>query len=102
MARHKTAKSTTLTKINPSVLKPKPVAVSQHAAQDGTHITKAVNPIRQPPVPLVDPLAFSLGLENFNEESTGDVINGEDISRGYYVAWVCAFNLLLYAETDRC
>jgi len=87
MARRKAAK-TTLTKIDPSILIPKPVAVSQHAARNGTRVTMTVNPTK-PPVPLVDSLNFNLDPENFNEEPTGGTVSEEEFSRGYYVARVC-------------
>lgn len=93
----RSAAKKTLTKIDPSALKPKPFAVSQHATRSGVRVTKTINPIRQPPV---DPLILNLDPANFGEEPTGDATSDEDVSRGYYVARVCTFHLLLHVETN--
>ena len=88
-------KSRTLTKIGPRILKPRLVAVSQHAACGGAQVTMTVNPIRALLVFPIDPLAFDLdpgdlngGFEEDEEEP------GDDISKGYYVAQVCVYCLL--------
>lgn len=93
MTRRKAGKKTTLTKIDPSILMPKPVAVSQHAAQNGARVTMTVNPTSQPLVPpldSLDSLDFNLDPEKFNEEPTGGTVSEEEFSRGYYVTRVCA------------
>lgn len=83
----------TLTKIDPSTLKQRPQATSQHAADNGTRVTTTVNPILQPPViPGLDTFTFDADASNFDEEFLED---GGGASRGYYVARVCTFNLLL-------
>ena len=89
MSRRKAGKRTTLTKIDPSILIPKPVAVSQHAAQNGARVTMTVNPASQPLVPPLDSLDFNLDPENFNEELAGGTVSEEEFSRGYYVTRVC-------------
>jgi len=88
MTRRKAGGKTTLTKIDPSILTYKPVAVSQHAARNGAHVTTTVNPTSQFPVPLVDSLVLNLDPESFNEESTGGTVSEEEISMGYHVAKV--------------
>jgi len=77
-------KKVTLTKIDPSTLKPKPHAVSQHAAEGGVRVTTTVKPARQPP-------DFAIDVSSFNEEHTEGNDTDEDISRGYYVARVRIF-----------
>lgn len=98
MVGRSTAKKT-LTKIDPSSLKHKPFAVSQHAARSGARVTKTVNPIRHPPVPPVDPLILNFDPANFGEEPTGDTTGDEDVSREYHVAQVRT-HLPPYVETD--
>lgn len=90
------AKNSTLTKIDPSILKPKMVAVSQYAAHGGARVTTAVNPIRAPPVSSIDPFAFDFGfdshVENEEEDEEDEDEQGEDdVSKKYYVARVCVF-----------
>jgi hypothetical protein len=78
----------TLTKIDPRALKPKPPALSLHATHKGKRVTTVVKPVRQPPVPPVNPLGFDLDLENFNEKHLEDDVAEEDVSRAYYVTRV--------------
>lgn len=81
-------------KINPRILKPKLAATSQHAANDGTRITTAVNPIRASRVTLFDPLAFGLDLGGLNvgvEEGEEEEEEEEEVSKVYYVDQVCVF-----------
>jgi hypothetical protein len=87
------SKNKTLTKIDPSILKPKLIAVSQHAAHDGARVTTTVNPARVLPVSPVDPLAFDFDPGGFNEDFEEDEEDQEEesILREYYVARVCVF-----------
>ena len=90
-------KTKTLTKIDPSILKPKLQAISQHAADNGTHVTTTVNPNLQPPVDpyhLLDPATFDADASGFDGECLEDGGDNDDVSRGYYVSRVCAFTLL--------
>lgn len=89
-------KSRTLTKIDPRILKPRLVAISQHATRGGARVTATVNPVRVLPVSPIDPLAFDLDPGDFNEGFEDDEEEpGEgDISKGYYVARVCIYSLL--------
>ena len=84
--RNKTL-TTTLTKIDPSILKLGPTAVSQHAAEDGTRVTTTVNPVVQFPSPA-DPIVFGFDPEGIDEDPV--VCNGGgDGTGGYYVSRVC-------------
>ena len=81
-------KKTTLTKIDPSSLKAKPQAVSQHATDDGIRVTTAVNPIPDPPpFAPADLDDFTADLERLVDEYLEDDTL-DDVSRGYYVARV--------------
>jgi len=82
MGKRKARNFKTLTKIDPSILRSKPTAVSLHAAHDGTRVTTILNPVRAPPVSPIDPLAFGLGRGDLNE----DLEEEEDASKAYYVA----------------
>lgn len=89
----------TLTKINPGVLKYKPVAVSQHASQGGARVTTTVNPICPPSTaPPTDPF-FDPDPGNFSEECDEDDGTEEDVLREYYVSRVRAFSPSLHFET---
>ena len=66
MARRR-AKKTTLTNIDPSLLKPKTLAISQHETSNGTRVTTPIHPIRETP-PAVDPVVFDLDPSNFDRE----------------------------------
>jgi hypothetical protein len=80
-------KNRTLTKIDPSILESKPVAISQHAATNGARITTAINPVCPPPLPPVNFLAFDLDSP-FNEEHLEDDGGEEEDSGGHHVARV--------------
>lgn len=67
-----------LTKIDPSALKPKPLAISQHAAQDGTRVTTTVKPVRQALPAPVDPFVFNANPADFEEELSEDDGSEED------------------------
>ena len=95
MGKRKT-KSKNLTKIDPSLLKPKPVAISQHVAPNGLHVTTAVNPILEHLVPLVGPLGFDFDPASFDGEHSEDDVTGED----YYAAQVHASHPLPHFEAD--
>jgi hypothetical protein len=80
------AKLRTLTKIDPSILKPKPQAVSQHSRNDGTRITTTINHVPQPAAPA----NFDPDVSNFiAKQLEGDSTDDEGVSRSYYVARVC-------------
>ena len=84
--RNKTL-ATTLTKIDPSILGLNPVAVSQHATQNGMCITTTINPITRLSPP-VDPIVFNFDPESIDENSIA--FNGEeDSTEGYCVSRVC-------------
>jgi len=83
--RNKTL-ATTLTKIDPSILKSKPAAVSQHAARNGTRVTTAINPLVHPPPP-VDPIVFNFDPESIDESPIA-YCGEEDRTGGYYVSRV--------------
>lgn len=91
-------KSENITKIDPSTLNPKPFAVSQHAANDGTRVTTVVKPIHQPPTSQAD-LAntFSADVQDSEGEHLEDDGGNDDLSRGYYVTRVCIFIPSFYA-----
>lgn len=97
------AKVKVLTKIDPSILKPKPQAISQHAADNGTRVTTAVKPTLRPPVldPLLDPATFDADVSDFDNECLEDDGDNDDISRGYYVSRVRAFPPLSTFHTQR-
>ena len=88
-------KSSTLTKIDLSTLKPKPVATSQYAGRNGARVITTVHSVRRP-LPPADPLGFDLDLANFNddlgnfdEEPASHDTGEEGDSGGYHVAQVC-------------
>lgn len=96
----KRKKIETLTKIDPRTLKPKFVAVSQHAGHNGARVTTTVNPIRVLPVSPIDPLAFDLdpaGLNGYSEEEEEEDEDenerAEDASKGYYHTRVCVLSV---------
>ena len=78
---------TTLMKIDPSTIKPKPTAVSQHATQNGMRVTAAINPVVQLPPP-VDPIVFNFDPESPDEDPVAHY-EEEDCTGGYYVSRVC-------------
>lgn len=85
------ARLKTLTKIDPSILKPKPQAVSQHSKNDGTRVTTTINRAPQP----VAPADFDPDVSNFIAKPLeGDSSDDDGVSRSYYVARVCPFSLL--------
>jgi len=88
----------TLTKIDPSLLKPKPYAISQHAAENGERVTTNIRPAHQPPEDLPN---FAADTSSFNEEYAEGDETDDDISRGYYVARVCSFPFFLAFCTHR-
>lgn len=86
------SKKTTLTKIDPASLRPKLQAISQHASEDGTTVTTAVNPPRNPP-PFDESDIFNANPLNFKGDSLGDDSNEDEVAREYYVARVCSSHL---------
>lgn len=88
MAKRK-LKTNTLTKIDPSVLKPKPLAVSHHATDSGIRVTTALNPVRPPlATPLLEPDIFDADPSNFAEEGSDFCDSDGDVSKGYFTAQV--------------
>ena len=85
--RNKTL-AATLTKIDPSIFKPKLPAVSQHATQDGTRVTSTINPNVQPPPP-VDPIIFNFDPESINEDPVAYDGEEDGTGGGYHVSRVC-------------
>ena len=83
--RNKTL-ATTLTKIDPEILKPKPPAVSQHAASNGARVTATINPVVQLPPP-VDSIIFDFDLESIDENPVA-YCGEEDHTGAYYVSRV--------------
>ena len=85
----------TLTKIDPSTLRPKPLAaVSQHAIDDKTRVTTSIRPVlpRPTPTPPEAPI-FDADPLNFAEEYPSDGENAEDVSEGYLSAKVRSFHV---------
>ena len=93
LKRLKSKRNSVLNKIDPAILSFKPLAISQHASDDGTPITIAVNPVYSSPetrpegstIFNADPSNFDFGGEHL-----GDV-SEEDIARIYYVSCVHVF-----------
>ena len=91
------SKKNTLTKIDLSILKPKPFDISQHASHNGARVTTILNLVRVPPAPPTDPPASDLdpaGLNGDFEEEENDEVEGdrgEDVSKGPRAARVCIF-----------
>lgn len=99
------AKTGTLTKIDPRILKIKPLAVSQHSTGRGARVTTTVNPVK-PPELATPPqgLIFGADPSNFTEDYLGDDGNDEDddnddnISSRYHTTRVC---VLLFLSARR-
>ena len=89
---------TTLTKIDPSILKPKPAAVSQHAARNGTRVTATINPLVHFPPP-VDPIVFNFDPESIDENPIA-YCGEEDRTGGYYVSRVCNVTRRFFFKAD--
>lgn len=91
------AKSETLTKIDPSTLKLKPLAVSQHATGNRRRVTTTLKPIRPPlATPLPDPGIFNAEPSNFTEQDLdhgdeGGLGDEEAILREYFTGPVRSF-----------
>ena len=95
MGKRKKNNLTTLTKIDPSLLMPKPHAVSHHASGSGIRaatVTTTVNPVQQPPpaATLLEPALFNVDPLDFAEGLGDDGID-EDVSREYHIARVSDF-----------
>ena len=95
----------TLTKIDPSILKPKFTAISQHATGSRGRVTTIVNPVLSPEPTVFDTdlLTFAekhLRDEDNNDNDVGD--NDNDVARGYYADSVWAFHPLLYGLSSLC
>lgn len=79
MGRRK-GKKTTLTKIDPSILCPKPPAVSQHADDNGVPVTTAVNPPSPSWMPTEEPDIFNPDASNY----LGDDVSEEEIAAEWH------------------
>jgi len=80
----------TLTKIDPSILKQKLPAISQHATDSGSRVTTTVEPVLPPIIqdPLLDPTFFGADVSDVGEGSFEDGGGDDGVSGGYYVARV--------------
>lgn len=86
-------KAKTLTKIDPAILKPKPLGVSQHAAGHRKRVTTSVNPLRPPlAIPLPEPANFNADPSNFAEGPLDDDDSDlEDVLKEFYASQVRSF-----------
>ena len=99
MGRHPKAKKSTLTKIDPAILRPKPQTISQHASHAGVPVTTPVNPVRDPPeILLEEPAAFNADPSNFKGDYSEDGFSEEEVVRDYYITRVRYFSVLQHAE----
>jgi hypothetical protein len=89
MGRHPKSKKSTLTKIDPAILRPKPQTISQHASHTGVPVTTPVNPVRDPP--LEEPATFNADPSNFKGEYSEDGFSEEEVVRDYYITRVRCF-----------
>lgn len=97
MGKRKKNNLTTLMKIDPSLLMPKPHAVSHHASGSGIRaatVTTTVNPVQQPPpaATLLEPALFNVDPLDF-AEGLGDDRIDEDVSREYHITRASDFYL---------
>lgn len=83
------AKTETLTKIDPSTLKYKPPAVSQHSDDRGTRVTTTLNPVQPPLFATLPEPVFSADPSHFGENHPDDG-DDNDASGGYYSTQVRA------------
>jgi len=76
----------TLTKIDPSVLRPSPFsAVSQHATGFRTRVSTPICPVLpRPTQTLCEPPIFGADPSNFAEGCQSDDEDDEDISKSYF------------------
>jgi len=88
--RLKGKKHATLTKIDPTILLPKPPAVSQYADDRGAPVTTAIKPtpFSLPGMPPEEPVFFNADTSNFEDGYTEDEISEEDIVGAYYATRV--------------
>ncbi|KAF9782642.1 hypothetical protein BJ322DRAFT_1022239 [Thelephora terrestris] len=80
-------KNKTLTKIDPSIFKAKPQAVSQHATNDGECVVTAVE-LSHPslaPESLLYPDLFDADIKNLDDEGLEDDGANEGVPKGSYV-----------------
>ena len=99
MAKRK-VKSKLLTKIDPGILKPKSLGISQHAAKNGVRVTTTVNPVWTTlatplATPLSEPFGFDANPSSFAEEPLdGDDDDGdvEGFLKEFFAAQVCSFS----------
>lgn len=83
--------STTLTKLDPAILRPKPQAISQHAAGNGTRVTTTIKPVRGPPEKLEESGIFNADPSNFRDEHHEDGASEDEVIKEYYVSRVRSF-----------
>ena len=90
--RRKPGGNSTLTKIDPALLRQKPPAVSQHADDSGAPVTTTINPTPFSAIPPEEPVFFGTDVPNFGDGyPEGDVTEGEaaegDITEEEIVEW---------------
>ena len=90
------SQNTTLTKIDPGSLRPKPFATSQHATGYRGRVTTSLDPVQPPLAPPPGPEIFEPSPLNLNEEHSSDEgsDSDDDIARGYYADSVWPFHFL--------
>ena len=89
----------TLTKIDPSILRPKPLAISQHTSSSCTPVTTTINPVQPSFAPPSEPTLFeadpsSLAGDCLSDEGSDSNEGNDDednVARGYYAGRVCNF-----------
>lgn len=84
------AKGRLLMKIDPHVLKLKPQATSQHAAENGTRVTTTIKPGCQPPVV---PVVFGADTLDFEDDHLEHGSSNDDVVNEYHVTQVCALTI---------
>ena len=87
-------KKSTLTKIDPDTLEPRPYGVSQHGIGGGKRVITTINFTQQPVATLPEPVAFDADSSNFSEDCL-DGDDDEEASRGFYVTRVSNLLVLL-------
>ena len=81
-------------RIDPGILEPKPLGVSQHMAKNGAYITTAINPVWLPlATSLSEPFGFNADPSNFAKERLDDDgdTNVEEVLKEFFASQVCSF-----------
>jgi hypothetical protein len=81
------AKKTTLTNIDPSLLKPKTLAISQHATSNGARVTTPIRPAHKTP-PRVDPVILDFDPSTFDREWLEAEVDEEDTDEEDFISRV--------------